>query len=133
MTANPILERRYRRLLLLYPAAFRERHEEEMIAILLSGSAPNQRHPRIGEVIDLASHGLGLRANAGRFPSIWERRHHRAMFPIRITIALWLGFLSAMLIDYQRGEYWLVIVIPAILANLYIAYRIRPNLQSQRR
>ena len=49
------------------------------------------------------------------------------MFPLRIIIALWLCLLSAILIVYHRGELWLLLLVPAILLHLYIAYRIRPS------
>jgi hypothetical protein len=32
-----------------------------------------------------------------------------------------------MLIGYHRGELWLLLLVPAILLHLYIAYRIRPR------
>ena len=46
---------------------------------------------------------------------------------MRIIIALWLCLLSTFLIVYHRGELWLLLLVPAIVLHLYIAYRIRPS------
>jgi hypothetical protein len=47
------LERRYRRLLVVYPRAHRAIHEEEMVEVLLSTAAPEQRWPSIRDTADL--------------------------------------------------------------------------------
>lgn len=46
------LERRYRRLLACYPRDHRERHGEEMLAVLLAGAGDRKR-PSRAEVVDL--------------------------------------------------------------------------------
>lgn len=128
MTDQSPLERRYRRWLALYPRAFRAEHEEEMVGVLMKRAAPDQSHPKVGEAADLATHGLRRRMRRGpRFPSEWERAHAKVMFPLRIAIAIWLCFVSAMLVGFHRGELWLILLIPAIAAHIYIAYRIRPS------
>lgn len=127
MTDQSRLERRYRRWLAFYPKSFRAEREEEMVAVLMQGTDPGQNRPRAREAANLATHGLRRRADIGRFPGDWERAHANVMFPVRIGIALWLCFISAMLIGYQRAELWLVLLIPAILLHLWIAYRIRPS------
>jgi hypothetical protein len=130
MTEFSPLERRYRRWLSLYPASFRAEHEEEMVAVLMQGAEPDQRHPRPHEVTDLATHGLRRRAG-GRFLGDWERAHAKVMFPARIVIALWLCFISAMLVGFDRGLPWLILLLPAIALHLWIAYRIRPSTRRQ--
>ncbi|MEU4514460.1 hypothetical protein AB0G05_33585 [Nonomuraea wenchangensis] len=47
------LETRYRRLLAAYPRDHRERHEEEMLGVLLAGARPGQTRPRPADVADL--------------------------------------------------------------------------------
>jgi hypothetical protein len=47
------LERGYRRLLACYPAWYRHVHEEEMLAVLMTGAAPGKRRPGIAEAADL--------------------------------------------------------------------------------
>jgi hypothetical protein len=127
MTDHSSLERRYRRWLALYPKSFRAEREDEMVAVLIQGADPDQTHPRAREAANLATHGLRRRARGGHFPSSWERAHANVMFPVRILIALWLCLLSTFLIVYDRGELWLLLLGPAILLHLYIAYRIRPS------
>jgi hypothetical protein len=126
MTDRPELERRYRRWLAMYPKSFRAEHEDEMLGVLLEGAEPGQTRPRAGEALNLATHGLGRRRGGG-FPGQWERRHANVMFPLRILIALWLAFISAMLLGFHRAEFWTLLTIPAMMLHLYIAYRIRPR------
>jgi hypothetical protein len=126
MTDQSRLERRYRRWLALYPRSFRSAREDEMLAVLMQGAGLGQSHPRASEVANLAMHGLRRRAG-DRFPGEWERAHAKVMFPLRIAIALWLCFISAMLVGFNRGQLWLLLLIPAIAAHIYIAYQIRPN------
>lgn len=55
------LERRYRRWLVCYPAAFRREHEAELLTVLLAISRDRQRHPAFAEVVALVGAGLGVR------------------------------------------------------------------------
>ena len=55
------LERRYRFLLSAYPDAYRDRHEEEILATLLDGAAPGQASPTAREAIGLIVGGLRTR------------------------------------------------------------------------
>lgn len=126
MTDQSPLERRYRRWLALYPQSFRAEHEEEMVAVLMHGADPDQSRPKAREAADLATHGLRRRAGR-RFPGDWERAHAKVMFPTRIAIALWLCFISAMLVGFHHGELWLILLVPAIAGHIYIAYQIRPT------
>ncbi|WP_200210490.1 hypothetical protein [Micromonospora coerulea] len=54
------LERRYRRLLTVYPWEHRRAYEEEMLAVLLADARPGQRRPRVADTANLI--GAGLRA-----------------------------------------------------------------------
>lgn len=47
------LERSYRRLLAFYPAGHRRVHEDEMVAVLMSGAPEGKRRLGIGETADL--------------------------------------------------------------------------------
>src|SRR6185437_2420909 len=55
------LERRYRRLLGLYPARHRRVHGEEMLGVLLAAAPDGQRRPRLGEALDLLWAALRIR------------------------------------------------------------------------
>jgi hypothetical protein len=50
---SDLLERAYRRLLACYPAWYRRVHEEEMLAVLMTGAAPGKRRPGMAEAADL--------------------------------------------------------------------------------
>ena len=54
------LERRYRRLLGVYPWEHRRAYEEEMLAVLLADARPGQRRPTAADAANLV--GAGLRA-----------------------------------------------------------------------
>ena len=55
------LERRYRRLLRAYPAAYRRRRGDELLATLLEAAAPGQQHPTLRETLGLLGGGLSAR------------------------------------------------------------------------
>ena len=62
--SEDVLERRYRRLLALYPRAFRCEHEEEMLGVLLAG-AGGRRSPGVSEVADLLRSAAWMRFRPG--------------------------------------------------------------------
>jgi hypothetical protein len=55
------LERRYRRLLVCYPPAYRRVHDEEMLAVLMTAAAEGKRRPGIAETADLIGGALRVR------------------------------------------------------------------------
>ncbi|GAA1887391.1 hypothetical protein [Asanoa iriomotensis] len=55
------LERRYRRLLLAYPRAYRRARGDELLTTLLEGAPPDRTHPPAGEAWDLVRGGLRQR------------------------------------------------------------------------
>jgi hypothetical protein len=65
MSEFAVLERRYRRLLACYPAAFRAENEMEMLAVLMAGASDGQTHPRPGEAANLIVHGIVMRLRSG--------------------------------------------------------------------
>jgi hypothetical protein len=64
------LERRYRRLLRLYPREFRARHTDEMIGVLMASAADSQDRPARGDVGDIVRGSLlaRLRGPRGGWP-----------------------------------------------------------------
>ncbi len=54
------LERAYRRLVALYPRSFRRENTEEVIAVLLATSRPDQRRPSLVEAADLLRGALRM-------------------------------------------------------------------------
>jgi hypothetical protein len=59
--AAEALERRYRRLLAWYPAAYRAANADDMLGVALARSAPGQRWPEPGEAVNLIVSGIGER------------------------------------------------------------------------
>jgi hypothetical protein len=55
------LERRYRRLLAWYPAAYRAANGDDMLGVALARSASGQRWPEPGEAVNLIVSGVGER------------------------------------------------------------------------
>jgi hypothetical protein len=64
MSGALVLERRYRRLLALYPRRFRREHGDEMLAVLLAG-AGDRRRPGLAESADLLRNAALLRLRPG--------------------------------------------------------------------
>ncbi|WCN79311.1 hypothetical protein [Micromonospora sp. LH3U1] len=59
------LERRYRRLLAVYPWEHRRSYEDEMLAVLLADARPGQRRPAAADVRNLVGAGLRARLRVG--------------------------------------------------------------------
>ena len=55
------LERRYRRLLVAYPSAYRHRRADEIVGTFLDLAAPGQTRPRLADAADLLSGGVRQR------------------------------------------------------------------------
>jgi hypothetical protein len=69
------LERRYRRLLALYPPSWRARHDEEILAVLLDCAPPERTRPSWRDACDLIGHALVERVRlAGRSPTREDSR-----------------------------------------------------------
>ncbi|MDX6340026.1 MAG: hypothetical protein QOH87_164 [Trebonia sp.] len=60
------LERRYRRLLRLYPREFRARRTDEMIGVLMASAAAGQNRPARGDVSDIVRGSLRERLRGPR-------------------------------------------------------------------
>jgi hypothetical protein len=68
------LERGYRWLLACYPAAYRCVHEEEMLAVLMTGAPEGKRRPGIADAADLIWGALRVRCQPSRDGSepVWR-------------------------------------------------------------
>lgn len=55
------LEKSYRRLLLAYPAEWREERGEEMLAVLLEWAPDHQTRPTIADALNVVANGLRTR------------------------------------------------------------------------
>jgi Domain of unknown function (DUF1707) len=60
------LERGYRRLLAFYPPRYRRVHEEEMLAVLMTGAPEGKRRPGLAEAVGLILGALRVRCQPSR-------------------------------------------------------------------
>lgn len=65
MTGETALERRYRRLIALYPAECRRAYGEEMIGVLMAAASEGNKRPGLAGAFDLIRGGLRARLQAG--------------------------------------------------------------------
>lgn len=136
MSASSDLERRYCRLLALYPKGFRREHEQEMLSVLMTGAADGRRWPRLAEAADLVGNAILMRLlMVGLMqPSAWEYRHARVMVPIRVLIGIWLLVLTGILYGFGSGGWWWgALLVPAAALHFYFAFRLRNRAQIRRR
>ena len=107
MSAPTHLERRYRRLLAFYPAAFRRDHEEEILSVLMDGAAEGQRRPGLAESANLVTHAIWTRWASPSRPGMqrliipWEYRHLRAFGITRIVGGIVAAGIGAFILSYS--------------------------------
>ncbi|MFE0023672.1 hypothetical protein [Amycolatopsis sp. NPDC059021] len=102
------LERRYRRLLALYPRAHRAAHGEEMLGVLLDGAAGRSR-PGRAETVDLVWGAVQVRwqhalsGHRGR-----DRRDTLAMVSLVAPVLLMLGASWSLreIVGLARADVW---------------------------
>ncbi len=128
MSDDSDLERRYRRLLACYPAAFRREHEQEMLSVLMTAAEQGQRWPRPAELADLLRGAGSMRLRSRlRRSWAWEYRHRRVMVPVRVLIGIWLLALTGILYGYGVGGWWGLLLVPAAALHFYVAHRSRSH------
>jgi hypothetical protein len=101
------LERGYRRLLALYPAAWRARHDDEVLAVLLECAPPGRARPDWRDACDLVAHALLERMRAaGRSPTCDDARSGVALAAI-VALALLAAFsLLQLLVIVPNAGPW---------------------------
>jgi len=122
MTESKTLQRRYRRLLALYPKSFRREREEEMLAVLMTGADAEQQWPSLDETTDLVRSAIPMQLQQVEYPTRLERKYPNPTIVLRIGVGVWLLVLTAFLCSI--GQWWgLVLIAPAVL-HFYLACRI---------
>jgi hypothetical protein len=79
MSDSRDLERRYRRLLMWYPRAFRREYGQEILSVLMAGAGEGRRRPRLGETADLVRNAIWSRVRP-RMP----RSQQTAVWAVRL-------------------------------------------------
>lgn len=107
------LERRYRRMLLWFPAGHRHIYGEEMIGVMIASTPADQDRPSKADVLDLIGGGLRTRlrqSRAGEGNPAW--RDALAVFSVVAPVVL-LGWLAAyylasiaQLMTLPRFPFW---------------------------
>jgi hypothetical protein len=94
------LERRYRRLLRLYPREFRARRADEMIGVLMASAVVGQRKPARGDVGDIVRGSLRARVRGPR--GGWP--FALAAFALVAPLFLVLTDVLQVAFPYSRGQ-----------------------------
>jgi hypothetical protein len=68
--AGSTLERRYRRLLVAYPPAYRSARGDEILGTLLDLAPPGRRWPDVGDTMDVVGAGLRRRLGTASLPGL---------------------------------------------------------------
>jgi hypothetical protein len=125
--SNERLERRYGRLLRLYPRSYREQYGEDLLGVLMAGASPGRSRPRLMETLDLLHGALSVHARywwemrVATARGSWTVRHPRVVVGVRLAVALWLTFVTVMLCI--RGYWWGLAIVFFIALHLLFARR----------
>jgi hypothetical protein len=65
------LEDRYRRMLAMYPAEHRRKHQDEMLGVLMTGARAGQHRPGLADTANLAWGALLIRLRPARPGTAW--------------------------------------------------------------
>ncbi len=71
MNGATLLERRYRRLLRMYPAEHRRKHQDEMLGVLMTGARAGQHQPGLADTANLIWGALLIRLRPARRGTAW--------------------------------------------------------------
>jgi hypothetical protein len=121
------LERRYRRLLKLYPRSFRAEQGHEILTVLMACAPEAQRWPQQREAASLIRSALWMRLRRG---AAWELTHRpRLWLMVRLLSGVWLTILTFVLCGY--GRWWGLSLVPVAVFHFYRAYRIGLAIEAQ--
>jgi hypothetical protein len=108
---SEVLERRYRRLMAVLPKQYRSARGEELLAVLMDKSGPEQRWPTLGEMFSLTGLGIRVRIGAEHEPGGSSDRGEilRVMALLSVLLLVVYGVFGAVLMirfnaDYGLGE-----------------------------
>ncbi|MEV4618189.1 hypothetical protein AB0J74_05640 [Asanoa sp. NPDC049573] len=89
------LERRYRRLLLAFPPAYRRQRGEEMLTTLMDGAPPDRTRPPASEAWELLRVGLRLRLGPPR---------GRVFGAVTVVAAITIGYAGLSAVARQTAD-----------------------------
>ena len=110
------LERRYRQLLVAYPAGYRQRRADEIVGTLLDAAAPGQRRPSLADAADLVAGGLRQRLGPGAAADLAAGRALAG--PVALALAAGLSGFLWLTVEGAPGH---VTLAPAAFAAWLLA------------
>ena len=125
--SNARLERRYRRLLRLYPRSYQEKHGEDMLGVLMTESDRNGDRSRLAAALDLVRGAFLVHTRYWwQMRSATEHgrlavRHPLVVIRVRLAVALWLCVVTAVLC--ARGDWWGLALLVFVAIHLILAGR----------
>ena len=125
--SNAKLERRYRRLLRLYPRSYQQTHGEDMLGVLMADSDRSDDRSRLAAALDLVRGAFLVHTRYW-----WEMRsatehgrlavrHPLFVIRVRLAVALWLCVVTAVLCS--RGDWWGLGILAFVAIHLILAGR----------
>ncbi|WP_406311996.1 hypothetical protein OHA77_25415 [Streptosporangium sp. NBC_01639] len=122
-----VLERRYRRLLLGYPRAYRAGYGGELIATLLDTAEPGRTLPSLRESLALVTGGLRTRVIYATERPAWVDGVHLGVLALSIaqlamlvpyatTVPLWTGLSALAVLLIMRGRVRLALPVVVLVA-----------------
>jgi hypothetical protein len=125
--SNARLERRYRRLLGLYPRSYREQHGEDMLGVLMTDADHGKDRSRLSAALDLLRGAVLVHTRYW-----WEMRsavehgrlaarHPLFVIRVRLAVAVWLCVVTAVLCAH--GDWWGLAILLFVVAHLVLAGR----------
>jgi hypothetical protein len=125
--SNARLERRYRRLLGLYPRSYREQHGEDMLGVLMTDSTEGKSRTRLAATLDLVRNAFLVHTRYW-----WEMRsavehgrlavrHPLFVIRVRLAVAVWLCVVTGVLC--AEGYWWGLTILLFVVAHLVLAGR----------
>ncbi|WP_214417194.1 hypothetical protein [Sphaerisporangium fuscum] len=122
------LERRYRRLLLAYPRAYRAAHGQELLGVLLDCADPGRTAPDVREAAGLLAGGVRERLRHAARGVPWRDGLHLGLTAVMVTqlavllpyardIPVWVALSALALLAALRGRVGLALP-PALLTGL---------------
>jgi len=102
MSERPELERRYRRLLIWFPAEHRAVHGDEVTGVLMAAASPDRMRPGIRESLDLIRGAMLIRLRPGRALSDRDGwRDALAVFSVAVPVLLFTAVCLSYWGDYK--------------------------------
>ncbi len=121
------LERRYRRLLGLYPRSYRAKHGEDMLGVLIDSDKRTSR-TRLAAALDLVRGAFLVHTRywweirSNRASDSLAVRHALLVIRIRLAVAVWLCIVTGLLCS--QGDWWGLGILFFVALHLLLAGRV---------